>query len=256
VTNVRFLDQGVLQPYTDEIADSPLPEVHPTRPAERVLWHAKMALRRTGAEELARVAVMRGARLTYQWTIHALPRREELPELLNRRGLVGEGAEIGVARGTFSEHLLEHWKGRRLYSIDPWAEFAPGEYVDACDIDQGSMDESFALTERRLARFGDRSAIRRETGQAAAAGFAPGTLDFVYIDARHNYEAVLEDLADWFPLVRSGGILAGHDYNDGDFAQGTHGVRRAVDEFFGARGLTPAHTYTDVPSISWLVEKP
>ncbi|MGO9956042.1 MAG: class I SAM-dependent methyltransferase [Solirubrobacteraceae bacterium] len=199
---------------------------------------------------------MSAAQTTYRRTIRALPRREELPKLLNRRGLLGDGAEIGVARGDFSELLLDQWKGRRLYSIDPWIEFPPGEYVDACDMNQDSMDDSFTLTKSRLNRFGDRSAILRQTGQAAAANFAPGCLDFVYIDARHNYEAVLEDLADWFPLVRSGGILAGHDYNDGRFVQGDHGVRRAVNEFFPARGIKPAHTYTDVPSISWLVEKP
>ena len=38
------------------------------------------------------------------------------------------------------------------------------------------------------------------------------SLDFVYIDARHDYCAMTEDLLAYWPLVAPGGILAGHDY--------------------------------------------
>ena len=52
------------------------------------------------------------------------------------------------------------------------------------------------------------------------------SIDFVFIDANHVYEAVREDLKAWYPKVKSGGIIAGHDYyND-------YGVKRAVDEYF------------------------
>ena len=57
-------------------------------------------------------------------------------------------------------------------------------------------------------------------------------MDFVYIDARHDYESVLEDLNAWFHKVKPGGILAGHDYADGMLPQGDFGVKSAVDEFF------------------------
>lgn len=52
------------------------------------------------------------------------------------------------------------------------------------------------------------------------------SLDFVFIDANHTFEAVRDDLQAWFPKVKYGGILAGHDYyND-------PGVKQAVDNFF------------------------
>ena len=38
----------------------------------------------------------------------------------------------------------------------------------------------------------------------------------MFIDARHSYDAVLEDLNAWWPKIRPGGILAGHDYVDAD----------------------------------------
>ena len=30
------------------------------------------------------------------------------------------GVEVGVDRGTFSQHLLQHWNGRMLHLVDPW----------------------------------------------------------------------------------------------------------------------------------------
>lgn len=64
---------------------------------------------------------------------------------------------------------------------------------------------------------------------AGAAAFADGTLDFAFVDAAHDYHSVRCDLQAWWPKVKPGGLLAGHDYRD----PGSPGVAKAVDEFFG-----------------------
>jgi hypothetical protein len=46
----------------------------------------------------------------------------------------------------------------------------------------------------------------------AATMFENGSLDFVYLDADHCFESVWQDLSVWYPKVRIGGILAGHDF--------------------------------------------
>lgn len=46
----------------------------------------------------------------------------------------------------------------------------------------------------------------------AAKLYEDNSIDFVFIDACHDYECVLEDIKAWYPKVKSGGILAGHDY--------------------------------------------
>ena len=46
----------------------------------------------------------------------------------------------------------------------------------------------------------------------AVTRFEDNSIDFVYVDARHDYKGVLEDLRLYWPKVRQGGILAGHDY--------------------------------------------
>ena len=61
----------------------------------------------------------------------------------------------------------------------------------------------------------------------AASLFDNETLDFVFIDASHEYEDVKNDIKCWLPKVRKNGILAGHDYQTC-----FPGVKKAVIESF------------------------
>lgn len=193
---------------------------------------------------------------SYRATIAFVPTRMELPILLNERRLFGCGVEVGVQQGEFSETILRYWRGMHLISVDPWLEDVPERYVDIANVPQSRHDELHELTRARLAPFGERSTIWRMTSLEAAPRIPRHSLDFVYIDARHDYAAVLEDIDAWFDKVRPGGIVAGHDYIDGSFAAGEFGVKRAVDEFFAARQLPVYSTLLDQPWLTWLVEVP
>lgn len=196
-------------------------------------------------------------RETYASSLAFVPERAEIPFLLNRRGLVGCGVEVGVKQGEFSEQLLRRWKGKHLISIDPWQTFPAETYVDIANVPQDVHDGFMRETMGRLAPFGDRSTIWRATSRDAAALVPRHSLDFAYLDARHDYAAVLEDLEDWYDKVRPGGILCGHDYLDGFYATaGEFGVKSAVNEFFGQRGIAVHATLLDTPCISWMVEIP
>jgi hypothetical protein len=188
-----------------------------------------------------------------------VPSRDELPALLNARGLSGPGAEIGVKQGRYSEELLSNWRGEELISIDPWLSADPDEYVDRSNVSQDEFEGYYQETRERLELYGDRSTIWRMTSVEAAEKVPDHSLDFVYIDARHDYESVKEDVAAWCSKVRPGGIMAGHDYVDGDLPEGEFYVKSAVDEFFGARDI-PVHG-TEGPSAveafpTWIVEVP
>jgi predicted O-methyltransferase YrrM len=61
----------------------------------------------------------------------------------------------------------------------------------------------------------------------ASKMFEDDSLDFVFLDAAHEYVPVKQDIAVWWPKIKPGGILAGHDY-DYIFP----GVVKAVNEFF------------------------
>lgn len=61
-------------------------------------------------------------------------------------------------------------------------------------------------------------------------------IDFLYIDGDHSYEGVKADILGWSPYVRHGGMILGHDYEEGDDVM-FPGVKRAVDEVCPERTL-------------------
>lgn len=52
------------------------------------------------------------------------------------------------------------------------------------------------------------------------------TIDFLFIDADHQDHSIKEDCEDWLPKVKSGGIVAFHDYFNNMFPS----VQKRVDE--------------------------
>lgn len=206
--------------------------------------------------ERARGAALRGTRATHGLARPVLPVREELPHLLNRRHLLGCAVEVGVKQGEFSEMLLSKWRGRHLISVDPWQAAPPEAYDDVANVSQDEHDAFHAETVGRLARFGERSSVWRMTGGEAAERIPHHCLDFVYLDARHDEASVHEDLTHWYPKVRPGGIIAGHDYLDGPIPAGDFGVKSAVDNFFAALELRVKATWADPPWRSWWVAVP
>lgn len=194
-------------------------------------------------------------RASYPRTLAYVHGRVELPLVLNARGLTGQGAEIGVRDGGFSELLLDSWKGQRLTSVDPWLADDPDAWRNVDNVPQSQQDALYVQTCERLARFGDRSVVSRKSSAQAVSDFHDKSLDFVYIDARHDEPSVTEDLALWSPKVRAGGLLMGHDYVDGFFDEGEFGVRTAVDRFCRQHSLSVFATRRE-PHPSWMIVIP
>jgi hypothetical protein len=77
------------------------------------------------------------------------------------------------------------------------------------------------------------------TTKQAAMSVLVGDLlpaDLVFIDARHDYDSVLEDIRLWWPKVRTGGMLCGHDFN-----HKWPGVERAVADSFNLMHIGVTH---------------
>jgi len=158
--------------------------------------------------------------------------------------------EVGVECGTYSEAILTE-DPRSLLLVDPWKHQDGSVYPlsDTSNVD----DEEF---ERRLqvvkAKFDKdpRVTICRSFSVQAAKLYEPKSLDFVYIDAVHTTKAVTEDIHAWWPLVKSGGWLCGHDYSHPD-------VAAAVKEFIKQNCLTlDFATMENGPATSWGLRKP
>lgn len=95
----------------------------------------------------------------------------------------------------------------------------------------------------------DRVVVILAKSTRAADLFDPETVDFCFIDADHSYESVLADIGAWWPKIKPGGQLAGHDYRQS--APWLVGVTPAVHEFFGVEDAT----HPLCPSC-WSITKP
>lgn len=203
--------------------------------------------------ETIRLYLKKLIRLAYPVHVPLIINRNELPFILNRRGLLGEGVEVGVQRGCFSEYILNNWKGRALYSVDAYKCFPKTEYWDVSNVAQDEQDRIYEEARNRLSCFGKRSRIIRQLSTEAAKEFKERQLDFVYLDAIHSYEGVVEDLCVWHPKVRVGGIFGGHDYLDGEVGGTLFGVKQAVDEFAEKHGYRVRITRGEADFKSWFI---
>jgi predicted O-methyltransferase YrrM len=92
--------------------------------------------------------------------------------------------------------------------------------------------------------------IMEMTSKEASIIIPDGSLDFVFIDANHEYECILEDIKLWTPKVRSGGIVSGHDYCS------LHpGVVKAVSEIFKEFNLEPDTEHAECKNNIWWLRK-
>ena len=163
------------------------------------------------------------------------PALNKAKEILGDIGVTG--VEVGVLRGECSREILREWgKCSMLYLVDNYA-CGMGELVTAkSNLAPWSLRFDW--------RIGDSVAMAQEI---------PDGLDFVYVDGDHSYDGVKRDMEAYWPKLRSGGVLCGHDYNPR--WESMKGIIRAVDEF-AVKQNVELWTETSGSSSDWVLVKP
>ncbi len=168
----------------------------------------------------------------------------------------GIGAEIGVSEGCFSDVLLEVCEPRRLHLIDPWIHITSEALKDdAANVPQEDQESRYTGVLQRL-DVKDGVEILRDYSLVAVGIFGDGYFDWIYIDADHTQAGA--DAEAWWPKVKSGGWLTGHDYA---MVEEHITVKAQIDEFVAKHGLELFVTRGDTGVYeknypSWAVRKP
>lgn len=186
--------------------------------------------------------------------------RNNFADFLNRRGLIGSAAEIGVHRGEFSKIFLNNWKGREMFLVDPWYSIPGYEQQEACLADcDGDRNKDLEYCKKLLLQHKDRTIFMRVTSERAAkmAMMKDNSLDFVYIDGDHRMDMVWLDLHKWWKKLKPGGILAGHDFLCHDPDTIDSDIQAAVLQFASNNKLT-IYLVTETLCQPWsfYMEKP
>jgi len=140
---------------------------------------------------------------------------EELEWLYERSREMSTVVEIGSYNGRSTHALL-----------------SGGAHVTAIDHFQGSAEhaltnDTYQAFVRNVGHFPNLAVLRMPSLDAAQR-FADRSIDMVFIDADHSYEAVKADILAWAPKARR--ILCGHDYGLDSWP----GVTLAVRELIGS----------------------
>lgn len=182
-----------------------------------------------------------------------LPRvsRKHLPALMVDLGF-SRGAEIGVWRGAYSASFCEASPAMHMLCVDPWRSYQAWlDTKNDMPVDKATafIEEAYQQARARLDPLN--CTIVREFSVAAARGVPDRSLDFVYIDGNHVFEAVIEDLTAWSPKVKKGGLIAGHDYRVFDNKPTIH-VVEAVNAFTAKHQIDPWFVLALDPTPSFL----
>ena len=127
-----------------------------------------------------------------------------------------EGAEVGVLNGDYSEILCKANPNLHLYSIDSWkTDSYPEGFLEQSHPLVGGetqkyFDDAYATAVKKLSPYN--CTVIRKTSMDAVKDFKDNSLDFVYLDAGHDFLNFTHDLHYWKDKVKVGGIIAGHDY--------------------------------------------
>lgn len=124
-------------------------------------------------------------------------------------------AEIGIADGISALYLAEKLNGLgkkfTLYMID---NMDYGGYIQLCTIYENIIKSGLG---------GSIKVVPKDSIEASK-DFNEGELNFIFLDSSHEYIETRESIKAWYPKLKDGSILSGHDYYLYE------GVKKAVDE--------------------------
>ena len=135
------------------------------------------------------------------------------------------GVEIGVCLGVTTDALLAQIPNiKKIYAVDNYPAFIDW---NGGDINEERQELMKQYAKDLLTPFGDRVEFCYESSVEFVNRFTEEEcLDFVFIDGDHSEEASYRDFINFYPLVKKGGIFAGHDIVLPE-------VKRSLEKFLG-----------------------
>jgi predicted O-methyltransferase YrrM len=165
----------------------------------------------------------------------------------------GTLVEIGSWRGRstcYMGSLIKNSnKNVKFYSVDTWEGSDEEQHISFIEELKSQGKTLFEEFQENIKSCGIDDVVIpiQSTSILAAEQFEDNSLDFVHIDASHEYEDVLNDIKSWYPKVKPGGMITGDDYL-------WSGVNKAVKEYFKDKTVITPY-YDNLGGIVWFHRK-
>jgi len=122
-------------------------------------------------------------------------------------------AEIGCYLGDSTLIFLETGKISKMFCVDPWENGYDDKDTSSFTIPMEIVHDRFL---EQTIKYQDQITIMRMKSEDACHQFENESLDMVYIDGNHIEEYVEKDVLAWYPKIKQDGIIAGHDFYEGN----------------------------------------
>ncbi len=120
--------------------------------------------------------------------------------------------EIGVNRGDFADKIIKQWPSlKRYHGIDVWKH--QENYKDGANIADLEQEKVYIQALDVLKKHGNKIQLIRNYSNIVVNMFQDKSIDFIYVDARHDFCGVYEDLSLYFQKLKCNGIMTGYDYH-------------------------------------------
>ena len=159
--------------------------------------------------------------------IRQVKHRDELPAAMKKIESNKRMCELGVWFGSNLKMMIVSGSPEEIVGVDTFED----------DGEVKGVKRYINLREELKAFEGVKVQLVKDDSNWAWVMFPKYHFDYIYIDSDHRYDAACVDIKKWYERLKSGGVLAGHDYKDAPQC----GVKRAVDEFVKLHGLSLIH---------------
>jgi hypothetical protein len=152
-------------------------------------------------------------------------------ELLDNTPEDGIFVELGAYKGKSTSfivtEILNRKRNIKFFTVDTFGGVSDisdeKEIIAYSKVNTSNIYQDFLNSTDHLK---DRFEVIISTSDKAASNFEDNSVDVIFIDAGHSFEAVLADLKAWYPKMKNQSIMSGHDYNAWE------GVNQAFKTFF------------------------
>jgi predicted O-methyltransferase YrrM len=133
--------------------------------------------------------------------------------------------EVGTWKGTsaafMAVEIINSGKDIKFDCVDVWDGSNEPDYASDPKVKQNALYEHFLDNMYPVIEYVN--PIRLPSVEASKL-YEDNSLDFIFLDAAHDYENVYKDLIHWYPKIKSGGVFAGHDYHHDPVNKAVHDV--------------------------------
>ena len=117
--------------------------------------------------------------------------------------------EIGTFKGDNALDILKNLNISKIYLIDAYTKYDGYEVHSDCD----EVESAKSIAHKKLEKYSDKI-VWIEDYSANAVEHIKEQLDFVYIDGNHTHPYIDDDIKNYYPLVKDGGVFSGHDFSE------------------------------------------